>query len=76
MTGGAGRSVLYLCRTGEQLSKGEAARWTAREVPAFANLIRNAVACRDESRHGAVTDGSAMLDETRRFVKVVAEIVR
>jgi predicted nucleotidyltransferase len=67
---------LRLCWTGEQLSKGEAARWAAREVPAFAKLIRAAVACRQESRHGAVVNGSETLDETRRFVRVVAEMVR
>jgi predicted nucleotidyltransferase len=67
---------LRLCRTGEQVSKAEAARWAARELPAFAPLIRNAVVCREESRYGAVIDDSPKLGETPRFVKVVAEMVR
>lgn len=59
---------LRLLRTGEHVSKREAATWAAREFPEYANLIDQALEWR--STGGAVVPGPGM-EETNRFVEGV-----
>lgn len=59
---------LRLLRTGEHVSKREAATWASREFPEYANLIDQALEWR--STGGAVVPGPGM-EETHRFVEDV-----
>lgn len=62
----------YTIRYGKQVSKAQAAAWAAREYPAWAATIENAVAW----RRGAWDEGTdpvAVLPETRRFVQSVVD---
>jgi hypothetical protein len=66
---------LRMVRTGEHVSKREAARWTARELPEHADLIRDSLEWRARSRGGRWIDGTATRAETTRFVEMVLELV-
>ncbi len=60
-------AVLTMCRglrtwrTGEHVSKREAARWACGAMPEHADLIREALVSRAQSRNGARIDGTATL---------------
>jgi hypothetical protein len=75
-------AVLTMCRglrtvrTGEHVSKREAARWASDELPEHANLIRDALEWRARSHGGLRIDGRATRAETARFVETVLELVR
>lgn len=66
-------AILTLCRacyalkTGEITSKKQAAAWAENEFPAWASLIRQALAWREDWRDENV-DHAATLPETRQFV--------
>jgi predicted nucleotidyltransferase len=64
--------ALYTVRYGEQPSKIRAAEWAAKELPEWAELIRQAVEWRQAWRETDV-DAAATLEETRRFVRVGIE---
>jgi hypothetical protein len=66
---------LRTCRTGDHVSKREAARWACEELPEHAELIRDALVWRAQSRDGMGIDGTATRDATRRFVKDVQFLV-
>lgn len=72
--GAQAHAILTMCRglrtwrTGEHVSKREAARWACEVFPEHANLIRDAVVWREQSRVGPRIDGAATRDVTRRFV--------
>lgn len=74
-------AILTMCRglrtwrTGEHVSKLEAARWACEELPEYANLIRDAVVWREQSRIRPRSDGTATRDVTRRFVMDVERLV-
>jgi aminoglycoside adenylyltransferase-like protein/nucleotidyltransferase-like protein len=74
-------AILTMCRglrtwrTGEFVSKREAARWACQELPDYADLIRDAVAWRERSRNGPPIDCTATRDVTRRFVMDVERLV-
>lgn len=74
-------AILTMCRglrtwrTGEQVSKREAARWASEVLPEYADLIRDAVVWRQRSSIGPQIDGTATLDVTRRFVMRVERLV-
>ncbi|HEX4941995.1 MAG TPA: aminoglycoside adenylyltransferase domain-containing protein [Actinomycetota bacterium] len=74
-------AVLTMCRglrtvrTGEHVSKREAARWAAHELPEHADLIRDALEWRARSRGGRWMDGAATRARTARFVETVLEVV-
>jgi predicted nucleotidyltransferase len=58
MLGAQAYAILSMCRglrtvrTGEHVSKREAARWASEQLPAYAELIRTALRWRDERRRG------------------------
>lgn len=70
-------AILTLCRAyytvthGEQTTKLKAAAWAADQLPAWAPVIRNAVAWRSAWREQA--DDAATLPETRRFVSFMID---
>lgn len=66
---------LRTCRTGEHVSKREAARWASEALPAHGDLIRDTVAWREQSRIEPQIDGTATRDATRRFVMEVQRLV-
>ena len=74
-------AILTMCRglrtwrTGEYVSKREAARWACEVLPEYASLVRDAVAWRERSRIGPRIDATATRDITRRFVTDVARLV-
>jgi Domain of unknown function (DUF4111)/Nucleotidyltransferase domain len=74
-------AVLTMCRglrtsrTGEHVSKREAARWTCEVLPEYADLIRDAVVWREGSRNGPRIDGTATRALTEGFVAAVVAIV-
>ncbi len=74
-------AVLTMCRglrtwrTGEHVSKREAASWACEVLPEYATLIRDAVVWRERSRTGARIDGTATRDATQRFVMEVERLV-
>jgi predicted nucleotidyltransferase len=73
-------AILTMCRglrtwrTGEHVSKREAARWACEALPEHAQLIRDAVVWREQSREGPI-DGTATRDATRRFVNDVTRLL-
>jgi predicted nucleotidyltransferase len=75
-------AVLTMCRglrtlrTGEHVSKREAARWASEELPEHADLIRDALEWRARSRGGQWVDGTAMRSEVTRFVETVLGLVK
>jgi hypothetical protein len=74
-------AILSMCRglrtvrTGEHVSKQEAARWASEELPQEADLIRDALEWRSRSRSGRRIDGTAKRAPTARFVEMVLELV-
>lgn len=74
-------AVLTLCRglrtlrTGEYVSKREAARWGAEVMPEHAQLIRDALAWRDRSRTHPQGDGVDTREATSRFIADVKHMV-
>jgi hypothetical protein len=62
---------LWTLRTGELVSKREAARWASEEFPEHADLIRDALEWRARSRGGRRIDGTATHESTTRFVETV-----
>ena len=62
---------LWTLRTGELVSKREAARWASEEFPEHADLIRDALEWRARSRRGRRIDGIATHESTTRFVETV-----
>ena len=74
-------AILTMCRglrtwrTGEHVSKREAARWACVALPEYAQLIRDALVWRERSRTGPPIHGIATQDATRRFVKEVKRLV-
>lgn len=74
-------AILSMCRglrtvrTGDHVSKREAARWASQELPEHAGLIRDALEWRARSRGGLRIDGTATRATTARFVEMVLELV-
>jgi Domain of unknown function (DUF4111) len=74
-------AILSMCRglrtvrTGDHVSKREAARWASEELPEHADLIRDALEWRAQSRGGRRIDGTATRATTARFVETVLELV-
>jgi hypothetical protein len=74
-------AILTMCRglrtsrTGEYVSKREAARWARDVLPAHASTIHDALIWRIRSRAGDANDGIATQDATRRFVMDVVQLV-
>jgi hypothetical protein len=74
-------AVLTMCRasrtwrTGEHVSKREAARWACETLPAHADLIRDALIWRARSRDRVQPDGEATREGTKRSVKEVQRLV-
>jgi hypothetical protein len=74
-------SILTMCRglrtlrTGEFVSKREAADWACEALPDHAQLIRDAVVWRERSRRGLPLDGTGTREVTMRFVKDVKLLV-
>jgi len=60
--------TLYTTRFGEHVSKGEAAAWAQGELPAWAGLIRDALAWRVAAEDG---DGAGTRGEVVRFVEAM-----
>ena len=79
--GGQAYAILTMCRglrtwrTGDQVSKLEAARWACEALPAYAQLIRDAVVWRERSRLEPSIGGTDTLEATRRFVADVKRLV-
>jgi predicted nucleotidyltransferase len=73
-------AILTMCRglrtvrTGEYVSKQEAARWASEQLPAYAELIRTALAWREE-RRGATDDATPTRTEAAAFVREIASLV-
>jgi hypothetical protein len=73
-------AVLSMCRglrtwrTGEHVSKREAARWACEVFPEHAPLIREAVIWRAGSREAAAIDGTHTREPTRRFMDRVTPL--
>jgi hypothetical protein len=74
-------AILTMCRglrtwrTGEHVSKREAARWACEALPDHADLIRDALVWRAQSRDGVRIDGTATGDVVRRFVSDVQRLM-
>ena len=74
-------AILTMCRglrtwrTGEHVSKREAARWACEAFPEHAHLIRDAVVWRQQSRTGSPGDGRATRDATTRFMNDATRLV-
>jgi hypothetical protein len=74
-------AILSMCRglrtvrTGDHVSKREAARWASEELPQEADLIRDALEWRARSQGGLRIDGTATRAMTARFVEMVLEFV-
>jgi hypothetical protein len=66
---------LRTSRTGEHVSKREAARWACEVVPEHSALIRDAVVWREQARIGPPADGAATRDRTQRFAMDLAALV-
>ncbi|GCE07293.1 hypothetical protein KDAU_46220 [Dictyobacter aurantiacus] len=64
--------VLYTSRTGEQVSKKQAALWAMKEFPQWAALIQQALVWRDEWRDEQV-DHAAALPQTQQFIRFVVD---
>lgn len=73
--------VLTMCRglrtsrTGEHVSKREAAGWAAERMPEHAALIGDALVWRERSHTDTAVDGAATRDATARFVDDVQRAV-
>jgi aminoglycoside adenylyltransferase-like protein/nucleotidyltransferase-like protein len=74
-------AILTMCRglrtwrTGEHVSKREAARWACEALPEHAQLIREAVIWREQSGNGSPIDGMATREATMRFVNGVKRLL-
>lgn len=74
-------AILTMCRglrtwrTGQHVSKREAARWASEALPEHAQLIQDAVVWRERSHDGSSIDGTATHRATRRFVNDVKRLV-
>lgn len=74
-------AILTMCRglrtvrTGEYVSKREAARWACVELPAHAELIRDALLWREEARRAGTDDATTTSPVTIAFVREVASLV-
>jgi hypothetical protein len=75
-------AILTMCRgfrtirTGEYVSKREAARWASEELPREAELIEQAVVWRERSRTEPLADRAMTQDAARRFLESVESLVR
>lgn len=73
-------AILTMCRglrtvrTGEYVSKREAARWASEQLPEYAELIRTALLWREE-RRGAKDDATPTRAAVAAFVAEVASLV-
>lgn len=73
-------AVLTMCRglrtwrTGEYVSKREAARWASEALPEYADLIQDALVWREQSM-GPAIDATATRDAASRFVMDVQRLV-
>ena len=74
-------AILTMCRglrtwrTGEHVSKREAARWACEVLPEHAQLIRDAVVWRQRSLGDAPVDGTTTWNVTRRFVMDIGRLL-
>jgi hypothetical protein len=74
-------AILTMCRglrtwrTGEHVSKREAARWAGEVLPNHADLIRSAMSWRAQARDGLRIEGTETADATRRFIEDVHRLV-
>ncbi len=66
--------ALYTVRLGEQASKPQAAAWAAAYLPAWADLIQQALVWR-KTPYDPTVDHAASLDAARRFVRAVAALI-
>jgi predicted nucleotidyltransferase len=62
---------LVACRTGEHVSKKEAASWASRELPQFRGVIEEAVAFYDSSDTGKAPDREAALQLSEAVLRLV-----
>ncbi|HET9495597.1 MAG TPA: aminoglycoside adenylyltransferase domain-containing protein [Chloroflexia bacterium] len=67
--------TLYTYRTGEQVSKKQAAEWAEQEMPEWAPLIRSALRWREEKGRDQHIDHEATFPETERFFRFVSETI-
>jgi aminoglycoside adenylyltransferase-like protein/nucleotidyltransferase-like protein len=80
MLGAQAYAILTMCRglrtvrTGEYVSKREAARWASEQLPEYAELIRTALLWREE-RRGATDDATPTRAAAAAFVAEVASLV-
>ncbi len=80
MVGAQAYAILTMCRglrtvrTGEYVSKREAARWASEQLPEYAELIRTALRWRDERRSGT-DDATLTRAAAAAFVAEVASLV-
>jgi hypothetical protein len=65
---------LYTCRYGKQISKRQAALWTANELPEWFTLIQDAVSWR-QARREAGQNGEATYDVTWVFVDLMVKLI-
>jgi hypothetical protein len=65
--------ALRVCRTGEYVSKKEAAGWAGEQLPEFQDLLRAAVAQRYEPQTAGTPAGPSLAG-TRRFVETVVDL--
>jgi aminoglycoside adenylyltransferase-like protein/nucleotidyltransferase-like protein len=74
-------AILTMCRglrtsrTGEYVSKREAARWASDVIPAHASIIHDALFWRIQSRVGDASDGIATQHATRGLIEDVVQLV-
>jgi hypothetical protein len=66
--------ALYAMRVGEQTGKRQAALWAAEELPAWSDLIQNALVWRRNWAEQNV-DHAATLPDMRRFVNHVIDLI-
>lgn len=67
--------ALYAYRTGQQVSKKQAARWAEKELPHWAGQIQNALRWREDYRNNAI-DHEATYPAAVNFVNFVADTIK
>lgn len=63
--------ALYTHRTGEHVSKANAAAWVARELPEWAPMLQNAL----DWRRRPSFESPATISDARRFVRKIVDII-
>ena len=65
--------ALYAYKNGDQVSKKQAALWVQKELPAWAELIQNALVWRDAGKKDKNVNDESSYPETLRFVNFVRD---